>query len=99
LRAEAHRLLSIEPLPASRLSQGLQQRFGHLPEQGLRSLTYVLPVVQVTPRGVWGKTLQPTWANLDDWVGKPLRKPIPLPTLVRRYLAAFGPASVADFQN
>ncbi len=96
---EGRRVLHEQPLAAGELAARMGEQFGHVQEQARRAMTYVIPVVQVTPRGVWGKTLPPTWANLDDWVRRPLRTPIPLPVLVRRYLAAFGPASVADFQN
>lgn len=98
-RGDARALLKAQPMTAAQLAKGMEERWSQIPEQARRSMTYILPVAQITPRGEWGKTLQPTWANLDDWLGKPLRKPIPLANLVRRYLAVFGPASVADFQN
>jgi hypothetical protein len=56
-------------------------------------------LVQVPPRGLWGRTGQAAWAPLADWLG---RAPEPHPSvegLVSRYLAAFGPASVADAQT
>jgi hypothetical protein len=45
---------------------------------------------------MWGRTLQVTLTPLDAWVGP---RPGPAPTLeavLERYLAAFGPATVAD---
>ena len=56
---------------------------------------YLIPLVQVPPRGLWRKSGAPTVTTLTDWVGKPLLKPSP-EKLVLRYLAAFGPASEAD---
>ena len=56
----------------------------------------LVPLVQVPPRGVWGRTLQVTLAPLESWVGRPLAERPSLDDLVLRYLAAFGPASVAD---
>lgn len=98
-RAEGRRLLAEGPKTAAQLAERMAERFPDTSLDGRRQMTYVIPAVQIPPRGVWGKTLQPTWADLERWLGKPLRKPIPLKTLVRRYLAAFGPASVSDFQN
>lgn len=62
---------------------------------GVRNL---LPLVQVPPRGVWGKSGPPTCTTAEAWIGKPLRKQNAPDTLVRRYLGAFGPASVRDAQ-
>jgi hypothetical protein len=60
--------------------------------------TYV-PLVQVPPRAVWGRTGAARHTPADTWLP---RRPGPEPgidELVRRYLAAFGPASVADVQS
>ncbi len=59
-------------------------------------IRFLLPLVQITPRGVWGTTLRPTWTTLERWLGRPTTALDPA-VLVRRYLAAFGPASTADF--
>lgn len=61
--------------------------------------TYWIPLVQVPPRGVWGMKGGARWALTEEWLGRPLEKPISVPALVRRYLAAFGPASVADMRT
>ncbi len=50
------------------------------------------------PRGLWTKGALPTWTTTEAWLGKPPRKRVTLDVLVLRYLAAFGPASVADAQ-
>jgi hypothetical protein len=59
---------------------------------------YLEPLVQIPPRGVWGATSRPVLATAEAWLGRPLateRKP---DEMVRRYLAAFGPATVGDVQ-
>lgn len=63
----------------------------------------VLPLVQVTPRGLWGGSGQVALTTAEHWFGRHSR-PVPVPApapdgTVLRYLAAFGPASVKDMQT
>jgi hypothetical protein len=63
------------------------------------AVAYLLPLVQVTPRGLWGKSGQARWALSEDWLGGlPLRS-TSLDEVVTRYLGAFGPATVMDIQT
>jgi hypothetical protein len=59
--------------------------------------TNSLALCQVPPRGVWGRTGPAAWAQVETWLGAPLRS-VPMDGLVLRYLGAFGPASVPDIQ-
>ncbi|WP_405775625.1 winged helix DNA-binding domain-containing protein [Streptomyces sp. NBC_00859] len=57
-----------------------------------------LPLVQVTPRGLWGRAGQVALTTLEEWLGR-ASVPAPAPdATVLRYLRAFGPASVKDMQ-
>lgn len=95
----ARALVEEEPLIASKLGHRLAQRFpGHDPEALAPRCSAWLPMVQVPPRGVWGRTGRPLQAPLESWLGR-LLDPMPVERLVVRYLAAFGPATVRDVQT
>ena len=59
----------------------------------------LLPTLQVTPRGLWGRSGDVRLTTLQAWTGRsPAASTDPEP-LLRRYLRAFGPATVADMQT
>jgi len=98
--AEAGRaLVDTEPRTFGELGGLLARDWpGHAPNalaQGVRTL---VPLVQVPPRAVWGAAGQSRHTSVETWLGAPLDPSPSLQTLVRRYLAAFGPATVADVQ-
>lgn len=95
--AFAHPLLTQSPMPLHKLRAVLAKRFPELPTA---AITYAcrnyLPLVQIPPRGVWGKKLQVTSTPLDSWLGRSLHTDATIDEAVLRYLAAFGPALIAD---
>jgi len=86
-----------EPRSLKQLKDALAAEF---PDLSAPALAYAcrnhLVLVQVPPRGVWGKTLQVTYAEAAAWLGRPLDTSATVDDLVLRYLAAFGPAATPD---
>ncbi len=62
------------------------------------AVTAHLPLVQVPPRGVWGRGGPVAWTSMERWLGGPLDEQPDAARWILRYLAAFGPATVADIQ-
>jgi hypothetical protein len=95
-------MVEAEPLSRAKLSVRLAEQFpGYDPLAMAYMVAGLIPMVQVPPRGVWGaKSIQATWTTLSSWIGTPVGVATPedLETMVLRYLAAFGPASVMDIQ-
>ena len=93
----AHALLAARPLTGPELRAALAERFPHLHAAAASyACRCLLPLVQVPPRGVWGKQGPVRSAPLDSWVERPLESTTTIDEVVLRYLAAFGPATAAD---
>lgn len=92
-------LLATGPKTLKALGAQLGERFPDLDPGGMaQAVRFLLPLVQVTPRGIWGASHAPTWALEEDWLGGASPADASTQQMVRRYLAAFGPATVADMQ-
>ncbi|MFE0763779.1 winged helix DNA-binding domain-containing protein [Streptomyces smyrnaeus] len=99
--AEAARtLLAEEPLTGSQLGVRLQERWPQVEARALAmTARYLLALVQLPPRGLWGRSGQPVVDTVERWLGRPPAAEPCVETMVLRYLGAFGPASVRDAQS
>jgi hypothetical protein len=97
----ARELFAAGPRTLDELGRALARRWR---AKDARSMAYAirtwLPLVQLPPRGVWGASGRPVCDVAEAWLGRPLEGAgaAELEALVLRYLAAFGPATVADLQ-
>jgi hypothetical protein len=99
LLAFGRTLLEEEPRTRAELHPLLSQRWPKSVGPSLaQAVTYHLAVVQVTPRGVWGETGPARWTTTEAWLGHSPAQRGTVETLILRYLAAFGPASVPDMR-
>ncbi|MGW5678437.1 winged helix DNA-binding domain-containing protein [Streptomyces sp. NPDC003860] len=96
----ARELVEEEPRTMKELREAL---LGHWPQADPASLAVAarctLPLVQVTPRGLWGRSGQVRLTTVERWFGRPVGPAASAEDAVLRYLAAFGPASVKDMQT
>lgn len=102
LASQASELLAKRPLTRAQLATELAPAWPDADPMSLAyAVTCLVPVLQVPPRGIWGKTAQATWATAGAWLGSSVAAagPRAAADLVLRYLGAFGPATVADIQT
>ncbi|MFL6145266.1 MAG: winged helix DNA-binding domain-containing protein [Labedaea sp.] len=91
--ATATRLLEEEPRTLAELRELLGS------DGNAAAARYLLPLVHVPPRGIWGVGGRARLTTVRAWLGPDAGQRSRLAAVLRRYLAAFGPASVKDMQT
>jgi Winged helix DNA-binding domain len=94
------KLVEETPMTNAQLGPLLLERW---PDRDPASLAaavrYLLPMVQVPPRGVWGAGGPAAVTTAESWLGRPVRASSAPDRMMVRYLAAFGPATVSDMRT
>lgn len=100
LIAAGRELVEAEPRTFAELGELLSERWpGRDPHALAMAVRGWVALVQVPPRGIWGKGGRALHTSAELWLGAPLAPADTAPDeMVLRYLAAFGPASVRDVQ-
>jgi hypothetical protein len=97
--AAARALLDEEPRTFEALREALARAW---PDVDARAMGYAvrthLPLVQVPAETRWGWPGAASFAAAETWLGTNIGKGAGETSLVERYLAAFGPASIRDAQ-
>jgi hypothetical protein len=93
-------LVAERPLSNAQLRHALADRW---PDRDPAALAYavrgLLPMVHVPPRGIWQRSGPIALTTVEAWLGQSVDPVADPDTMVLRYLAAYGPASVADAQT
>jgi hypothetical protein len=99
LVAAGRELVEEAPRTFGELGRLLGERYPDRDRDALgQAMRAWVPLVQVPPRGLWGRSGPIAHTSAEHWLGRPL-DPLPsLQTMTLRYLAAFGPATVMDVQ-
>jgi hypothetical protein len=100
LLATGRALVESEPLGTKGLADALGPRWPDAdPESLAYAIRFLLPLVQVTPRGLWPQRPGAGRAKvttIERWTGEALPAEPPAAETIERYLAAYGPATVQD---
>jgi hypothetical protein len=93
-------LLGERPWTRAELVAVARERWPEHDADQLAYALYLVPTVQVTPRGLWRRSGRSAFMAVSGWLSEREAGEAPTPQdLARRFLAAFGPASVADLRT
>jgi hypothetical protein len=63
------------------------------------ALSSLVELIQVPPRGLWGRQAPAANTTIEAWLGTEPRPEVNLDDVVRRYLRAYGPATSSDIRS
>ncbi|MGG1515644.1 winged helix DNA-binding domain-containing protein [Paenibacillus oryzisoli] len=99
LAASGRSLVEEKPMTLSELGEHLQQEWpAQRPDALSAAVRNLVPLVQTPPRGIWGESGQAVHTSMELWLGQAMGAEPDAKRWIRRYLAAFGPATVKDMQ-
>jgi Winged helix DNA-binding domain len=100
LEAAGRQVVDEKPVTLADLGKRLQAQWPDRNSDSLgQAIRALAPLVQVPPRGIWGKGGLAKCTTAESWLGQSMRDDASNDELVVRYLAGFGPATVADAQT
>jgi hypothetical protein len=100
LFAAGRELVAERPLTNAQLRNALAPLW---PDRDPAALAYavrvLVPMVHVPPRGIWQRTGPIAMTTVEAWLGRSVDDAAEPDSMILRYLAAYGPSSVADAQT
>jgi hypothetical protein len=97
---DARRFFGDQPRTFDELRRHLIQLHPKFDERAMGyGIRMHLPLIQVPDESTWSWPANASFALTESWLGEPIANDVKPHALALRYLAAFGPASVADFQS
>jgi len=98
--AAGRQALADVALTNKQLGEILSRRWPQtLPAALVYAVRNQVPLIQVPPRGMWGRSGPIAHTTAEAWLGDRPSPPVDPGAIIRRYLAAFGPASIRDMQT
>jgi len=89
-------LLATGPMTGAELGERLASAHpGRTASRAMALAKTLTPLVQLPPRGTWGRSGGQVYLPLEAWLQRPLADPDPA-SIVRRWLRAYGPGTPAD---
>ena len=92
------KLVAERPRTRAELGRLLAKKFPGDATALAHAVTYLEPLVQVPPRGVWRRGGQARWTTDEAWLARLPAPRLSLEDLILRYLRAFGPATMQDIR-
>ena len=97
--AAGRELVATEPMTNAQLRDALGARW---PDRDRAALAYavraLVPMIHVPPRGIWQRSGPIALTTVEAWLGRSVDGDTAPDATVLRYLAAYGPSTVADAQ-